>query len=172
MDGMSDLLEIRRAETADIPLIRRLAEEIFPYTYREMHTAAQNDYMMEWMYSPESLRRQMEEGHTFFIAEEKGVPVGYLSIQPEAEDVFHLQKIYLRTVCQGKGYGKTLFRFALEHIRSVHPAPFTLRLNVNRRNTKAVNFYQRMGMHKAEEGDFHIGNGFYMTDYIMEMAVD
>lgn len=166
------MFTIRKATLADIPLIRALAEEIFPYTYREIHTTEQNDFMMEWMYSEESLRKQMINGHAFFIPEEDEKPIGYLSVQTEADDLYHLQKIYLLPSCQGHGYGKQLFRFAVEYIHSVHPTPCIMRLNVNRRNTTAVNFYQRMGMYKAGEGDFHIGNGFYMTDYIMELKVE
>lgn len=166
------MLNIRKASLEDIPLIRQLAEEIFPYTYRDIHTPGQNEFMMEWMYSEESLRRQMSGAHAFFIPEEDGRPVGYLSVEAEGEDLYHLQKIYLLPACQGRGYGSRLFRFAVEYVRSVHPEPCTLRLNVNRRNTTAVNFYQHMGMHKAAEGDFHIGNGFYMTDYIMELRVE
>lgn len=165
------MFTIRKATLADIPTIRQLAEEIFPYTYREIHTPEQNDFMMEWMYSEESLRQQMTGAHTFFIPEEDGKPIGYLSVEAEGEDLYHLQKIYLLPACQGCGYGSRLFRFAVDYVHSVHPAPCVLRLNVNRRNTTAVNFYQRMGMYKADEGDFHIGNGFYMTDYIMELRV-
>lgn len=165
------MLTIRQATISDIPLIRKLAQEIFPYTYREMLSPEQIDYMMEWMYGEDSLQRQMNGAHTYFIPEEDGTPVGYLSIEVEGEDLYHLQKIYLRPSCQGKGYGKQLFRFAIDHIQTVHPQPCTMRLNVNRYNTKAVNFYKHMGMYKADEGDFHIGHGFYMTDYIMEIKI-
>lgn len=41
-----------------------------------------------------------------------------------------------------------------------------LELNVNR-NNKALHFYEHMGMKKLREGDFPIGNGYYMNDYIM-----
>ena len=41
-----------------------------------------------------------------------------------------------------------------------------MELNVNR-NNKALEFYKKMGMHIAESGDFNIGGGFYMNDYIM-----
>ncbi len=166
------MLTIRQATIDDIALIRTLAAEIFPYTYRIIHTPEQNDYMMEWMYSEESLHKQMCSGHAFFIPEEDGRAIGYLSVQTEDVDLFHLQKIYLLPAYQGKGYGKQLFHFAVDYIHTVHPSPCIMRLNVNRRNTTAVDFYQRMGMYKADEGDFHIGNGFYMTDYIMEMRVE
>ena len=55
------MITTRKATTADISLINELATEAFPYTYREILTPEQIDYMMDWMYSPESLRRQMEE---------------------------------------------------------------------------------------------------------------
>ena len=82
------MLSIRRASEADCALIRRLAGEVFPATYREILAPAQLDYMMEWMYSPENLRRQMAEGHVYYIAYKDGTPCGYLSVQPEAEDLY------------------------------------------------------------------------------------
>ena len=36
---------------------------------------------------------------------------------------------------------------------------------------KAVKFYERMGMRKLREGDFEIGGGFYMNDYIMGLEI-
>lgn len=62
--------------------------------------------------------------------------------------------------------GSFLFRKAIEHIKQLHPAPCRMELHVNRHN-KAVKFYERMGMRKLREGDFEIGGGFYMNDYIM-----
>ena len=41
------MLTIRQASETDCPLIRRMAEEAFPATYREILTPAQLDYMME-----------------------------------------------------------------------------------------------------------------------------
>lgn len=52
--------------------------------------------MMDWMYSPENIRKQMEEeGHVYFIAYEGDEPCGYVSVQQQEENVFHLQKIYV-----------------------------------------------------------------------------
>lgn len=53
---------LRPATEADIPQIREVAAVAFPVTYREIFTPEQLDYMMEWMYSEESLRRQFREG--------------------------------------------------------------------------------------------------------------
>ena len=115
------MLSIRRASEADCALIRRLAGEVFPATYREILAPAQLDYMMEWMYSEESLQGQFRAGHVWFIASSDGEP------------------------CM-------------------------MELNVNRRN-RALHFYERMGMRRLREGDFPIGDGYYMNDYIMGLEI-
>lgn len=161
------MLDIRKATTADISTIQKLASEAFPHTYREILSSEQIEYMMDWMYSSESLLRQMEEErHIYFLAYHGGIPVGYLSIQPEGDGIFHLQKLYLLPACQGMGWGRQLFFHAVGVIKALHPAPCRMLLNVNRRN-EALHFYQKMGVTKVTEGDFAIGSGFYMNDFIM-----
>lgn len=49
-------------------------------------------------------------------------------------------------------------------------AKLTPTLNVNR-NNKALHFYEHKGMKKLREGDFPIGNGYYMNDYIMGLEL-
>ena len=117
------MLSIRRASEADCALIRRLAGEVFPATYREILAPAQLDYMMEWMYSEESLQGQFRAGHVWFIASSDGEPCGYVSVERQGGDLFHLQKIYVLPRFQGLGAGEFLFRRAVEYIRSVHPGP-------------------------------------------------
>ena len=163
---------IRKATIEDIPLINRLAWIVFPHTYKELLSPGQIDFMMDWMYSPTNLHKQMtEDGHIYYLAFQGDEPAGYLSIQPEGEHVYHLQKIYVLPSYQGKKLGKLLFQQAIDGIKELHPAPCQMRLNVNRYNTKAVEFYQRMGMKKIFEGDFDIGHGYLMTDYIMAMDI-
>ena len=80
------MFKIRKATLDDLSTIRSLADIVFPHTYREILSSEQLDYMMDWMYSDESLRRQMiAEGHLYYIAYKEGEPVGYVSIQPEGE---------------------------------------------------------------------------------------
>ena len=94
------MFTIRKATTADIPVINKLAWEIFPRNLpRTFSPKEQTEYMMEWMYSPENLHKQMEEeGHIYYIAYEECEPAGYVSIQQEGEHLFHLQKIYCLAV--------------------------------------------------------------------------
>ena len=66
---------------------------------------------------------------------------------------------------QGKGVGKLLFNQAVDYVTNSF-LPSRIELNVNR-NNNAVGFYRHIGMRILREGDFHIGEGFYMNDYIM-----
>ena len=165
------MFTIRKATTEDIPLIHTMAKEVFPATYADILSPEQLDYMMEWMYSITNLRKQMEEeGHIYYIAFKEDDPAGYVSIHPEGENLFHLQKIYVLPSFQGKYLGKLLFEQAIKAIKEIHPAPCKMHLNVNR-NNKALRFYEYMGMEKVDEGDFAIGNGYYMNDYIMGLTI-
>lgn len=165
------MIHIRKATLEDLPLIHEMAKIVFPHTYAEILSPEQLDYMMEWMYSLPNLHKQVtEEHHIYYLAYEEEQPVGYVSIQPEGKDVFHLQKIYVLPDQQGKHYGKVLFQKAIEAIKELHPGSCQMRLNVNR-NNKALRFYEHMGMRKVDEGDFPIGNGYYMNDYIMGLDI-
>ena len=166
------MFEIRKATLEDITLINKLAWIVFPHTYKELLSPEQIEFMMNWMYSPANLEKQMTvDGHIYYLAFLENEPAGYLSIQPEEENVYHLQKIYVLPSFQGKKLGKQLFLQAIDAIKELHSAPCQMRLNVNRYNTKAVEFYQRMGMKKIFEGDFDIGHGYLMTDYIMALDI-
>ena len=166
------MITFKRAAVEDTPLIEELAQEIFRETYKVMLSPEQIDYMMVWMYSQENLHRQISQlGHIYHIVYDGDTPVGYISLEQQGERLWHLQKIYLRPGLQGKSIGKQMFMFAVDYIRRNSALPATMELNVNRDNVKAWTFYQHMGMHKASQGDFHIGSGYFMTDYIMAMEI-
>lgn len=162
---------IRKATPEDCGLIHDMASVVFPATYRKILSTEQLDFMMDWMYAHKNILKQMEEeGHVYFIAFKENEPCGYVSVQPQEKDIFHLQKIYVLPAFQGQHLGSFLFRHAVRYIKEIHPAPCLMELNVNR-NNKALLFYERMGMKKLREGDFPIGNGYFMNDYIMGLEL-
>lgn len=166
-------LKIRLAGPDDIPVIRALAEPCFRDTYRTILSPEQMEYMLDWMYSEESLARQMgRDGHIYYLVSTGGVPCGYFSVQPrgmQPDGVFllELQKMYLLPEYKGRGFGRQMvdhvFRFVRE---SANGWPCRIELHVNRSNP-SVSFHQRMGFRVLREGDFPIGHGFFMNDYIM-----
>ena len=168
---------IIRAGSEDIMLIHDMAEIVFRHTYKDILSSEQMEYMMDWMYSPANLLKQLEEGHVYHIAFREDVPCGYVSVQPdgvteEGRLRYHLQKIYVLPSEQGHGLGRLLFERAVAYIRSETAGkPVSLELNVNR-NNPSIEFYRHLGLKILRQGDFHIGNGFYMNDYIMGTDID
>ena len=163
------MIEIRRAAGEGLATIHNMAEVVFRETYRTILSPEQMDYMMEWMYSMPSLEKQVEEEHVYYIAWDGNTPQGYVSVQKEREGLYHLQKIYVMPSAQKTGLGKLLMDRALEHVRK-EAGHATVELNVNRENP-ARGFYERMGFKVVRQGDFPIGKGFYMNDYIMGIEV-
>jgi len=160
----------RKATSVDSALINTMAAEVFPATYKQILSPKQIDYMLNMMYAPENILKQMEEGHVYFICYNDDKPCGYFSVEQDGDDLFHLQKIYVLPIFQGYGAGKFLIKKAMEYIKEIHPSPCTMELNVNKHN-KAFHFYELMGLKKVREGDFPIGNGYYMNDYIMSIDI-
>ena len=163
---------IRQANHGDCTLIYELAVPSWKVAYAEILSGEQMEYMLNRMYSEESLTRQMQEGHIFFIVFCDGIPAGFISFHPQGENLYILEKLYVLPQVQGTGAGRFLVEKAEEHIRNLHPGKqFLFELNVNR-NNKAVKFYQRLGFHIDREVDEDIGNGFYKNDYIMQKMVN
>ncbi|MGN1220886.1 MAG: GNAT family N-acetyltransferase, partial [Candidatus Cryptobacteroides sp.] len=149
---------IRQAAVEDAGIIRQIADVAFRATYAAIISPGQIDYMMEWMYSESTLRKEICGNVTYLLLQADGKDIGYVSFgpenRPENSSLFHLHKIYLLPECQGRGYGKLLFKAAEEAMKKNGAEAYEL--NVNRHN-KALNFYLQMGMHIARSGDFDIG---------------
>ena len=151
-------------------MINRLAWKAFPPTYQAILTPEQIEYMMHWMYDEASLRRQMtKEGHVYFIIHVEGEPVGYVSVRPEDAGVFHLEKIYVLPDFRGP-----LWKCLVPPCRGVCKTGLSGGAGDRAEREPAKScawFYRRMGMRIDREGDFDIGNGFYMNDYIMRLEL-
>ncbi len=164
-------MDFRPATTDDCLLINSIAAQIWAPTYSHLLSPEQLDYMFEMMYSPENLHRAMEAGQAFLIFFEDGEPVGYVAYETLADHDFYLQKIYLLPDLQGRGSGRRMLEMLLDHLRALDPEARRLGLNVNRQNLKAVFFYMRNGFEIVARRDHHIGNGYYMNDYVLERDI-
>lgn len=119
--------------------------------------------MLERGYSDQAVTEQMNEGHHFLIPFVNNHAAGFLSYSHQGENRYFLHKFYIDTQLHRKGLGRELFRYLLHRV----PELMEIRLTVNRRNFKAINFYFRNGFIIEEVKDFDIGNGYFMNDFIM-----
>lgn len=163
---MNQAIVIRNASVADIPLIQSLTMQVWPQTYSPILSDEQITYMLNMMYSTAALEQQLNSGHRFVIAEHQHQPVGFAAFSPsETPGTWKLHKLYVIVQQQKTGAGKALLQHVLDAVRRAGGNHVILQ--VNRQNENAIGFYKRMGFSIEQQADFHIGNNYYMNDYIM-----
>lgn len=160
-------LKIRKSTLEDIPSIQEISKITWADTYNFL-PKGQIEYMLEWMYSSESLKNQMQQGHQFFIAEINEESIGFASVSSEKNQVYKLNKLYVLPNIQKTGAGKALLKEVI--LFAKNNGANELQLQVNRNNT-AKEFYLKNGFKVMYEADFQIGNGFFMNDYVMSLQL-
>ena len=156
-------VELIAATQKDVSLIGELAKQIWNDHYPEIIGQQQVDFMLQKLYNPESLFDQMEKGQQFHLVFADDSAVGFVAVNEEGEGKYFLNKFYIQTGQKGKGLGATVFF----RILNLYPALKEMRLQVNRQNYKAINFYFKMGFIIEYVADFDIGDGYFMNDFVM-----
>jgi ribosomal protein S18 acetylase RimI-like enzyme len=167
-------MQIRLAKTEELHILEQLARQIWPNTYATIISPAQIEFMLDLMYSFDTLRTQKEQGHEFYIISNHVQDIGFLALewiddsQQSGSAQLKINKLYVLHEFQGKGIGTTLLKKA--KARASETQCKVIFLQVNKANS-AKNFYLKLGFQVREEAIFNIGNGFVMDDYIMELPL-
>ena len=163
------MYNIVSATLSDIPAIQAVASCAWVHTFRDILSDSQTAYMMQLMYSNESLLEQMQEkNHRYFLAKKQEKTVGYMSIEHNCENTgkTKIHKAYILPEEQQKGIGKLFFSVAEAEAEEIGDS--VIYLNVNKNNTNAIAFYHRVGFLLVKEEVIDIGNGFVMDDFVFE----
>lgn len=159
-------IQIVAAAEKDIPVIRSIAEAVWPGTYGKIISDEQIRYMLEKMYAPEVLAAQLAGGHRFVFALEDDKILGFAGFEQTEKEKMKLHKLYILPEAQGKGVGALLILFIKDC--AIQAGVKMLHLNVNKYNA-AYHFYLKSGFTVLYEEDLDIGNGYFMNDYVMGM---
>ncbi len=163
------MLTFHPASLTDIPTLRSLATRIWSESYADIISREQIAFMLAWMYSAETIGREIAEGVHWEIVRRDDGNAGFLSITFSTGGIAKLHKLYLLPALHGKGLGQEMLErvFALAAERGSRE----VRLQVNKANVRAQRAYARFGFALVEEAVFDIGGGFVMDDYIYSRAV-
>jgi len=154
----------------DIAEIARLAREIWQEHYRPIIGQDQVDYMLGKFQSIDAITRQLAEGYEYYLVLDRGQSAGYVGVVPDAgRPKLFLSKIYIRKELRGRGLGKEALRFVEDICRQRDI--ITIRLTVNKNNSRTIAWYRRMGFSNVGPTVQDIGGGFVMDDFIMEKAI-
>jgi ribosomal protein S18 acetylase RimI-like enzyme len=162
---------LRPAGPADLPTVADLAARTWWAHYPAILSHAQIEYMLSRGYSDAALRELLARPHGGIAIADDPQPAGFAAWHAaDAPATLKLDKLYVLPGHQGRGLGRQLIDHVLEQARAA--GCHTLTLNVNRYNTGSIRTYERCGFCIRGTGDFPIGNGFVMEDYIMARPVD
>ena len=152
-----------------INIVEALAGEIWTEHYIPIIGRDQVEYMLDRFQSSEAISHQIEsEGYRYFLMEEKGKYIGYMSVQIRGSELF-LSKIYVVGRLRGKGFGKKAVRFLEDFAANFHLRKIAL--TVNKNNKESIAAYEKMGFTNLGPVVQDIGNGFIMDDFRMEKIV-
>jgi len=162
---------------SDAGAVSALARRIWMEHYKSIISVAQIEYMLARSYTPEALQQAQADGQSILLVKQGGAICGFLGIGPLAgvsnpilrgenagEGCYFLHRCYLALELHGRGIGRELFAQILNRMPQID----LIRLQVNRDNIQAQEFYIRQGFEIVEEADFDIGGGYQMQDYVMQ----
>lgn len=165
-------VRLRRIGPEELPVVQRLAREIWHACYPGILSDAQIDYMLTVWYQPDAMACEMAVRDAWYAlveAEARG-PVGYLSFELHSGgEVAFLNKLYLQPEVHGLGVGAIALDWAAQRARELGAQ--RLQLRVNKRNAQAIRAYRRAGFAFLEDVCTDIGSGFVMDDFLMEKVL-
>jgi ribosomal protein S18 acetylase RimI-like enzyme len=134
---------IRTAGERDLPAIRALLVETWHATYDQIYGAARVTEVTDEWHSLESLQRRIERPYSEFIVADDGETIGGMAYAESNADgkLVWLRQLYVLPALHGKGIGGML----MDEILDAFPDAETVRLDVNEKNTRAIDFYQGYG---------------------------
>ena len=151
--------------------IAALADEIWREHYTPIIGEAQVDYMLKKFQLAEQIREDIKRNdYVYFAAEyiKSGEMIGYCASQPK-EDYLLLSKIYVHKDYRGKGIARSF----LDEVSAlcIEYGFNKIRLTVNKYNDNSIAAYHKMGFETIDSVKTDIGNGFFMDDFVMELAI-
>ena len=163
---MTDLVSLHLipATVFDVDEINQLAIKIWSIHYSPIIGEEQVAYMLNKMYAKETLHQQISEGkQIYFLLQVEKQNIGFVSLEISKNTEAFINKFYISNAKQRNGLGRQAFLQIVNYFSELT----ILRLQVNRQNFIAINFYFKMGFVIEKVEDFDIGDGYQMNDFIM-----
>lgn len=173
---MESLLDIRKANSADVQLISAISTVTFYEAYFEQDTPVDMARYLAEAFSEEQIAEELADGkNVFFIALREGKAVGYAKLISgsttegvSGKNPIELKRIYLVERYWGTGIGEWLLRHCEVYGRE--RGHDSIWLGVWQENARGQNFYKKHGFGKVGTVTFPYGDTVGIND-VMEKAL-
>ena len=161
MTGASPSPVVMALDRGDLPRVTALAHKVWPVAFDGLIPADEIPKIIGQIYAVSQLEADMDDGHTFWIAQVNGKDSAFCASYKENGTIW-LKKLYVLPEAQGLGLGTLLTDTAIAHFS---PAS-EIALFVKNDNVKAIGFYERTGFTIAREAPVVMGH-MHFTDFVM-----
>jgi ribosomal protein S18 acetylase RimI-like enzyme len=148
---------IRRMTEEDFPSAQKILWETWMATYASFIPERDLRSYFESHYADHDFRAMVKNPNTeCFFADVRGEPAGFARTQySDEERRFYVGSLYVLPGYQGKGVGSALLRKSEERARA--RSAHEIWLGVMVQNTRALEWYERIGFRFVEETPFVMG---------------
>lgn len=142
-----------------------VVEEIWREVFTPMIGPEQVDYMLIHYQSISVIEKEIAAGAHYFGLWWQGELVGYTAYELKDDRILYISKLYIKQAYRGKGLMAEIFKWYDDLAQTWQRKQ---QLRVNQANRNAIAVYQHRGFTIVKEQRVAIGEGFVMTDYILE----
>lgn len=156
-------------DTLQVEDIAQMAEVIWREHYLPILGEEQISYMLDTLQSEEKMIQDIANGRTeYFVIEAGLAEIGYLAIEWQEKALF-LSKLYLLKEARGRSHAYTILKQLIQMaaVREV----MAIELTVNKHNTVAISFYEKVGFIQIDAMVSDIGGGYVMDDYVYRLEI-
>jgi ribosomal protein S18 acetylase RimI-like enzyme len=167
-------VKIRRADVKDATLLAALGGATNYETYFETDEPEDLAKYIADYFNRQALKAELKDANsTFFLAEINGKAVGYAKLREgnpadcvKGENIVELAKLYVLEKMTRRGVGKILMQKCLDEAKAKNFE--ALWLSVFHLNTRAFEFYKKLGFRQVGETGFYYGEKRF-TCFVMKI---
>jgi ribosomal protein S18 acetylase RimI-like enzyme len=162
------MVTIRKPDLEDVPQIRAVGSASWRATYTGIFPDAFIENVLEQWWSEANFQRSIPNAAAcHLVAERDGQIIGTLmgTVDPGEEGQVHLFRLYIHPDHVGQGIGKQLWQAYLQHLA---PEVKRVDLEVEPQNTRAIQFYARLGFQETGINEDEVF-GYTMKTMLMSL---
>lgn len=148
---MVDLITIRKADPADLPLVFTTCRQSYSENFSHHWNEGGLEWYLEKVYSMDGIASELSGTEiNYILAFVNENPVGFMKLNLQSnlpgqppEQGLEIEKLYFKPAYQGKGIGKKLISMAFALAKKLGKK--TIWLGVIDCNESAIQFYKKAG---------------------------
>ncbi|MFK7980988.1 MAG: GNAT family N-acetyltransferase [Saprospiraceae bacterium] len=169
-------IQFKKCNIDDWASLKAISVQTFRTAFDAQNTEEDMDIYVAKAFTSAQIKTELgNKNSLFYFVQIAHEIIGYLKLNVNAAQTetipngLEIERIYLLSAFQGKGYGQIMMYKAFEIAKDLKKT--RLWLGVWEKNYGAVRFYERNGFKKFSTHDFYLGKDL-QTDWLMDISIE